>query len=53
MNAHTFLFALILVLMALNGCEPMMVVKSAQPGLSTATIYLHAIPALSSRLALH
>jgi len=53
MNAHTFLFALILVLMALNGCEPMVMVKAAQPGLSTATIYLHRLPVLPARLALH
>ncbi len=53
MNAHMFLFALILVLMALNGCEPMVMVKATQPGLSAVTIYLHPIPVLPARLAFH
>ena len=52
MNAHTALLTLILVLMALNACEPLAQVEAAPQALAAAVIYLHAAPHLPARLKL-
>jgi len=52
MNAYNTLLALILVLMALNSCEPMLMVKVAPQALVAAAIYLHRRPEIPACLKL-
>lgn len=46
MNAHTTLLALILMWMALTGCEPVVLQKAGVQPEVAATIYLNSVPTL-------